>query len=269
MSAPGSLILPVPLAEAPAMTLPVRLPAVLEKSLMASVLIVGLALPGLAKSAGAWQFELTPYLWGATIGGDLAASDGTPISVPAPGDSSFFSLDNLEGAAFLAFEARRDQWRLLFDALYVDFADDVRTGPLLKVSERVTGYVFEAAAGYQLASAPAWEIIAGARYFQIENDLELQPGPRARTQKSWTDPFIGARFQHALTDRWRLRARADLGGFVSAELMQNYAFEIDYRIARQASVRLGYRYLATDFEKGPFLFDISVKGPTLGVAINF
>jgi hypothetical protein len=251
------------------MILPFGLTARIERPLLASVLIAGLAFPGPAAAAGAWQFELTPYLWAAAIGGDLAASDGTPISAPAPGDASFFSLDNLEGAAFLAFEARRDRWRLLFDALYVDFADDVRTGPLLTISERVTGYVLEAATGYQLESAPAWEIIAGARYFQIENDLQLQPGPRARTQKSWTDPFIGARFQHALADRWQLRARADLGGFVSAELMQNYAFEIDYQIAKQASVRLGYRYLATDFEKGPFLFDISVKGPTLGVAIDF
>jgi hypothetical protein len=251
------------------MTLPVRLPAILETAGLTSVLIAGLAFPGPAAAAGAWQFELTPYLWGATISGDLAASDGTPISAPAPGDASFFSLDNLEGAAFLAFEARRDRWRLLFDGVYIDFADDVRSGPLLTISERIQGFIFEAGGGYQLESAPQWEILAGARYFQIENDLDLQPGPRARSQESWTDPFVGARFTHALADNWQLSLRADIGGFVSADLMQNYVFNIDYRISERTKLRLGYRYLDTDFEKGRFEFDVSAKGPALGIAIGF
>ena len=113
-----------------------------------------------------------------------------PITAPATGDSSFFTLENLEGAAFLAFEAQRSQCRLMPDVVYVSFADDIRSGPLLTISEKIKGHVFEAAVGHQPAQRPEWELLAGARFFQIENDLDLAPGPRAKSEKTWTDPFI-------------------------------------------------------------------------------
>jgi hypothetical protein len=237
--------------------------------MLAMILAVSAVFAGPAASDSAWQFELTPYLWGATIGGDVAAADDTRISAPAPGDSSFFSLDNLQGAAFLAFEAKRDQWRLMLDGVYIDFADDVLSGPLVTISERIKGFIVDAAVGYRVASAPQWEILGGARYFQIENDLQLKPGPRARSEKSWTDPFVGARFTHPITENWQLNLRADIGGLVSADLMQNYSLNIDYRMSERIKLRIGYRYLDTDFEKGRFEFDVSAKGPLLGVTIGF
>jgi hypothetical protein len=158
----------------------------------------------------------------------------------------------------------------MLDGVYVSFADDVRSAPLLTISEKIKGYVFEAAVGYQLAQRPEWELLAGARYFQIENDLDSQPGPRAKSEKTWTDPLIGVRYTRPLSEKWQFRARADLGGFgVSADLMQNYVFEFDYRMSERARLRLGYRYLKADFDKDRFVFDASVKGPAIGVTIDF
>ena len=247
-----------------------RLSGHITRPALALALVAGWAFSSPIFASEEWQFELTPYLWGATIGGNVATGGGTPITAPAPGDSSFFTLENLEGAAFLAFEARRGQWRLMLDGVYVSFADDVRSGPLLTISEKITGYVFEAAVGYQLAQHPEWELLAGARYFQIENDLDLKPGPRAQSEKTWIDPFIGVRYTRPLSENWQFRARADLGGFgVSADLMQNYVFEVAYRMTDHARLRLGYRYLSADFEKDRFVFDASVKGPAIGVTFEF
>jgi hypothetical protein len=247
-----------------------RLSTSISRIAVTLALVAGWAFPSSTFAGEQWQFELTPYLWGATIGGNVATGGGTPISAPAPGDSSFFTLENLEGAAFLAFEAQRGQWRLMLDGVYVSFADDVRSGPLLTISEKIKGHVFEAAVGYQLAQRPEWELLAGARYFQIENDLDLEPGPRAKSEKTWTDPLIGVRYTRPLSENWQFRARADLGGFgVSADLMQNYVFEFDYRMSDRARLRLGYRYLKADFEKDRFVFDASVKGPAIGVTIDF
>ena len=238
--------------------------------------LAGLALlAGCAASAPAvanadWEFELTPYIWGATIGGSVAASDGTEISAPAPGDSSFFSLENLQGAAFIAFEARRGRWRLLADGMYVRYSDDVRTGPLVTVSEEITGYIFELAGGYRMGPDSPWELLGGARYFDVENDLDLKPGPEATSRKNWADPFIGVRFTQQLSESWQLRARADLGGFgVNADLMQNYVLEVDYRMTERARLRLGYRYLDADYDRNRFVFDVSIKGPAIGVSFDF
>lgn len=233
-------------------------------------LLAGFAAAAPAMADAEWEFELTPYIWGATIGGSVAASDGTTISAPAPGDSSFFSLDNLQGAAFVAFEAKRDRWRLLADGMYVNYAGNVRTGPLVTVSEEITGYIFELAGGYRLGPDSPWEILGGARYFDVENELDLKPGPEATTSKTWIDPFIGVRFTQPLSEDWRLRARADLGGFgVNADLMQNYVLEFDYQMTERARLRLGYRYLDADLEKDRFVFDVSIKGPAIGVTFDF
>lgn len=223
-----------------------------------------------ARADAAWEFELTPYLWGATIGGDVAASSGTDISAPAPGDSSFFSLENLQAAAFLALEAKRDQWRILADAAYVRYEGDVRNGPLITVSEDISGFIFELGGGYQLQPDSPWEVLGGVRYFDVQNKLDSEPGATAETRKTWADPYLGMRFTHALSDRWRLRARADIGGFgVSADLMQNYVLDVDYRLNDWANLRVGYRYLSTDFQRDRFGFDVSLKGPAIGLAIDW
>jgi hypothetical protein len=247
-----------------------RLSAQTTHHVLALTLAAGCAISSPALANGEWKFELTPYLWGATIGGSVATSDGTEISAPAPGDSSFFSLDNLQGAAFLAFEAKRGQWRLLADGMYVSYSGDVRQGPLVTVSEEITGYIFEFAGGYQIASDSPWEVLGGARYFDVENELDLKPGPKGTTQKTWVDPFVGVRLTHPLSENWQLRARADLGGFgINADLMQNYVLEVDYQMTERARLRLGYRYLDADFEKDRFVFDASIKGPAIGVTFDF
>jgi len=73
-----------------------------------------------------YEFELTPYLWAASISGTTAVSDdGSPPveSPPIDSDYSFFSLDNLDGVASATFTARKKQWAFLFDFLYVAYED--------------------------------------------------------------------------------------------------------------------------------------------------
>jgi hypothetical protein len=220
--------------------------------------------------ADEWRFEITPYLWGATIDGSLATGGGTPIEGPANSETSFFALDNLEGAAFLAFEARRERWRILLDSLYIDFANDVSDGRFLTISARVDGFMVEGAAAYQPAGHPRWEILGGARYFSIRNTLEVQPVGKSAERRDWTDPFVGARYTHEFSDNWRARARADIGGFgINADLMLNLAVEADYRIGSRTALRFGYRYLSADFEQDRFRFDVSFRGPAIGLSIGF
>jgi len=78
------------------------------------------------------QYEITPYLWAASINGSTAIS-GEP-ETPIDSDYSFFSLDNLSGVASATFTARGQQWGFLFDFLYVEFEDTIREGTPLQAT---------------------------------------------------------------------------------------------------------------------------------------
>ncbi len=51
-----------------------------------------------------WRFELTPYLWLASIEG---STGGEGVDVPIDSDYSFFSLDTLGGFSGAVLLARR------------------------------------------------------------------------------------------------------------------------------------------------------------------
>lgn len=223
-----------------------------------------------AAAAEGWTFVVTPYLWGAVIAGDLATGGGTPIDAPDVGDDSFFDLENLDGAAFLAFEARHDRWRLLVDALQIGYSDTVRNGALLNVAAELDGYMLEGAAALQLRQAPDWEVLAGLRYFSVRTALDVQPGPQASVTKDWADPFIGARYTRALSERWSTTARLDVGGFgVHADRMINGAITAHYSLGERTALHLGYRYLSADFEDDGYRFDVSFRGPAIGFSFTF
>ena len=101
-----------------------------------AVLAVALALgTGVATAstagapAGEWQYEFTPYLWGAAMKGDVQGGALPKISV----DASFSDITKvLDFGLMGAFEARKGQWGLVFDAIYMDLSTDgtaSRTGP--------------------------------------------------------------------------------------------------------------------------------------------
>jgi len=66
-----------------------------------------------AAAADRWQYGATLYLWGAGIGGETAA--GAEFNV------GFDTLiENLNMAFMGAFEARRAEWSLLADVIYLE-----------------------------------------------------------------------------------------------------------------------------------------------------
>jgi hypothetical protein len=68
------------------------------------------------------------------------------------------------------------------------------------------------------------DVIGGLRYTKLDVSGDIGAtlfgplGGGSRTvsrsgDKDWVDPYIGARIQHPLADRWMLDAYADVGGF--------------------------------------------------------
>jgi hypothetical protein len=94
----------------------------------------------------------------------------------------------------------------------------------------------------------------------------------------WTDPFIGARIQADLSDRWNLFAEADIGGFnMGSDLSVQGQAYLGYRthiFNQPALLRFGYRALYQDYEGGDILghsfkWNVTEHGPVAGISLVF
>jgi len=218
------------------------------------------------------QYEITPYLWAASINGNTAVSDdGSPPveSPPIDSDYNFFSLDNLDGVASATFTARGPQWGFLFDFLYVAYEDTFFEGSILQATPRLEGRIFELAGSYQPTSLNKLNVIAGLRRQDIDVALSfLNSTPQATVD--WIDPFIGVIYLPSLTDHWSLSLRGDIGGFgIESDSAINVEAMLSYQFGKTFSAKFGYRYLKVKFEDSSLVYDLSLDGLLFGLGIRF
>jgi hypothetical protein len=150
-----------------------------------------------------WHFEVTPYVWGSAIGGDVGAKGHTAdVSVP-------FSdiLEDLNGGLMGTVEARNGRLVLLFDGLGVWLEDDVDVGaktvsvpgfPLVNATigpshadVKLTEVIIDLKAGWRVLSLPTAallgetpadadtrrfdvDLFAGGRYWYLKTELDLK-----------------------------------------------------------------------------------------------
>ncbi|NCF16177.1 MAG: hypothetical protein GWP62_12755 [Gammaproteobacteria bacterium] len=211
-------------------------------------------------AADEWQFQLTPYIWLAGITGDMA-SDGVDLPPINPG-YSFFSLDNLDGVAFLSFAATKGQWSIQSDLVFVSFADTIPIGAV-DAAWDLDGGILELSAGYRPASWQHTKLIFGVRGVDLSVDAVLTPGPAGSSDVSFVDPIIGVSHQQVFDNKWGVYARGDIGSggsdvMVNAELAGTYQFTDTF------TLMFGYRYLGIEFEDSETLLDLAVYGYTIG-----
>jgi hypothetical protein len=165
-----------------------------------------------------WQFKITPYLWIATIKGNTD-SDGSDIDFDT--DYRFLTLDNLDGAFFIAASASKGRWTWQTDLVYLNFNDNIAIGPI-DTGIDLKGDIIELSAAYKLQSFEHAEILFGARRVSLELDISLTPGPQTSGGQTWLDPIVGLRYIRPLGERWQAIGRLDVGGFgISSDLTVN------------------------------------------------
>jgi hypothetical protein len=231
----------------------------------AAVLIGGALLaPAFGVSAQSqddgWRYSVTPYLWAATLTGDLGA-DGVEGSTDS--GYSFWTLDNLQGYGSAHFAANAERWGWFLDALFVEYGDDFHNA-LFDTTLGVSGRIYEAGGTYGLEAVPGLSVLAGVRVVDVEVEVGLNPGPDGTARDRWTDPFVGVEYRHPLGDHWYVDARADLGGFgVSSESEAQLIASAGYRFNEHLEAFGGYRYLKAEF-RDQVVFDVTVSGPGIG-----
>lgn len=272
--------------------------AVYRRRLLPAIagIVLVVALPGgaAAQSTGApadsWQFELTPYLWMAGMKGDVQSGSLPKTSLDV-GFSDIF--DALDFGMMGALEARKGCWGILVDAQYIKLSASgtaTRTGPGPLGASLTAGAdvemkqtIFSAAATYRLTDGPTQiDAIGGLRYMQLDVDADIGAslfgplgGSSSRSvsrsgSESWTDPYIGVRIQHPVSDRLTLMGYVDVGGFnVGSKSTVQALGGISYDFTKTISGKLGYRYLKVDYDNDGFLFDMTMEGAYLGLGLRF
>jgi len=271
-------------------------------SLMTLIAVSAPAYAGEPAPADKWTFSVRPYLWVPSIGGTLRY-DIPPGGGGGPNvDFSSNILQNLNFALLLSADARKGDWSVLTDVVYLDLESgdsnvksisfsgpggriDVSAGADLGTTVRLSGLEWELAGAYTVARSghSSMEVLAGFRYLGIEAKTDWQlsgsitgPGPGQSFAASgnvsdrvdlW-DGIVGIRGAVGLGGgKWGIPYYVDVGTGSSAFTWQGMA-GIEYRF-RRVDLQLVYRYLYYDMKGDQLFQNLSFSGPALGAKFRF
>jgi opacity protein-like surface antigen len=253
----------------------------------------GIALAVLAASpvraaeatADTWQFEITPYVFGAGLRGTTGVGQ-----VKADVDSSFSDImKHFDSGLMAAAEARKGPWAFAFDGVYFRLKDQgtrswqgpagigSATGEL---DATVAQLVYQLAVGYRVMDASTkLDVIGAGRYTRLDTDLDLVTtigpllpgGTRALSGSAdWWDPVIGVRVLLPFAEHWTFMGYADVGGFgVGSKITYQAIAGANWQFAESFTAKFGYRYMYQDYDKNNFLWDMAAHGAYLGLGISF
>lgn len=253
-------------------------------SLAAAGLVVALGPLGPAHAADDWRFAFTPYLWASGMKGEAEAGNLPRTRV----DMQFTDImETLDFGLMGQFEARKDRWGLMFDAIYMKLSDSAiasRTGPNGIVSldvnakAQIAQSVLAGAVAYRVLEVDtAVDVFGGLRYTNLDIDAKVDAGlfglsgqANRHGDKDWVDPYIGVRVQHPLAERWTLVGLADVGGFgVGADSTWQVSLGAIYEVSESTSATFGYRYYKVDYDEGDFLYNMESDGLYVGMTFHF
>lgn len=220
-------------------------------------------------------FNLTPYLWAASLDGTLGAGATDPGGSATADFGKLWDNMSLAGAMLNA-SWRRDRWTVFGDWTYARVESDSPTGASRLYSHaeaEVRGNVMQVFAGWD--SLPTGtghlDLFAGLRYYDIDVDLELQGATLADRQAGgsaqWFDAVAGLRYLQRFGGRWQVLAQADVGAGGSEpswEAVASLGYTFDW-----GTLVGGWRHLQSDYRDESLQFDAQLTGPFLGASFAF
>jgi opacity protein-like surface antigen len=227
-----------------------------------------------ADTTNNWSFDITPYLWVASVDADTSLSHS-----PSPTSSGVDHFDTRISAG--AMIAARAQYRSV--GILVDFAwlrlntEATDPGPAYSDSELKSDFIHSTLAlTYSLPLQGKFhaDVLAGARLWHVSEKLELEsgtsPGFETSEDKTWVDPVFGADLRYDLGKRWQATVKGTVGGFgVSSDLAWEVFAGVSYRITDWCSAIAGYRYLHEEYDRSGFSLNADFQGFLLGVGFHF
>jgi hypothetical protein len=223
-------------------------------------------------STDKWEFQFVPYLWFASLKGQVGIGDRV-----ADVDADFGDIfDRLNFGFMAAFEARKNKLGLFTDLLYLKVSAENATPGTLFSSVKLTQKVFmlEEAVAYRLLekNGSSVDAMAGIRFWHLNTRLLFTPGispeVEADRSKNWVDGLGGLRGRAYVSKSIFVFGRGDVGGGGS-DLTYQLLGGAGLTWRERFSFLLAYRYLHVNYDRDNFLFDVGIKGPAIGFGIKF
>lgn len=226
---------------------------------------------------GGWRIDVTSYGWMSGFRGTTATLPPLPAVHVDLGFGDI--LSKLDGAVMGIVYARKDRMILWGDLMYSKlsveqtFVTSVSTS--LKLSSSTL--IASGGVGWTLVDDRTWslDLLAGARFYDVVTDATLSiPGigvtRSGRTDETWVDPMIGARFGARLSERWYLTSWAFVGGFDAGSRSSWDLFGgLGYDVSDRYTLLVGYRGLGVDYARGGYVYDVVQQGPIVGLKVRF
>lgn len=234
-----------------------------------------------------WKLLVSPYMWGASLKGDLAIAGQRPsVNVP------FSELANDASSVFMGnIELTNSRYGFYLDAVSVDTDSSDRVYGQ-KISYKIDQTTIAAGGFYRAISHELGgntlfgeprrltvDPSIGARWTKLKAEVKTKSfGIHMAKKAEWTDPFIGLRLTADLTNQWNLLATTQISGFESNnKKTQAHELYLGYRtylFSQPTILRVGYRslnqrYTSKDFTGHQFKYDIRQAGPLVGLTMRF
>jgi hypothetical protein len=246
-----------------------------------AILSLSMARPGSAQEAekrlaDEWSFAAAPYVWFASLDGDLAVFPALPaVEV----DASFREIfKNLDPSLMFGGEIRNGRFGLLADIVYVHLtADGPTPGPLFSgVEADVKNFIGTFEGAYRVVDTESvdLDVLGGIRVWSVTSELSFSPGilaaRTAENTESWVDPMVGVRARVDVGSGFFLNAWGNVGGFgVVSDIDWDIFGGVGYEWNDWLSSFVGYRHLEIDYDDAGFLYDVVETGPVIGAILRF
>jgi len=240
---------------------------------------------------GAWHFIVAPYVWLPVIDGTLRFN--TPPGASGSPETSTESniLEHLNFALMIAGEARKGNWAVITDFIYLDLGEaDGAVNSIsgsgstvipvnLNTNTGLTGVLWQLGGSYTVAGGQAatLDVLAGFRFmwvdaslnWQIANGMGLLPPTGSFSEdEKLLDGIIGVRGKVNLGGgNWFVPYYVDIGTG-SSELTWQGNGGFGYSFG-WGDVLLTYRYLFYNQNADKLFQNVSFSGPLIGAAIRF
>lgn len=226
-----------------------------------------------AEEATRSQVIVTGYLFGSALEGRASSTPGLP---PAEIDLSFSDvIEDLDFGLMTAVEVRRGPWGFVGDLMYSNVSPSATvptpiplTGTLDQKSLTLQGNVM-----YRVRAGDGIDVDLGAglRYWNIKNVGTLDPGPVGFSHReTWIDALLVARMTARMDGPWSVTIAGDVGGSGSgSDLTWQLLGTVNYQKNDKFIYRAGYRVLSVDYSQDGFVYDLTMRGPVIGVSVRF
>ncbi len=216
-----------------------------------------------------WEISVAPYFFLASLNGTVGV-----IGQRAEVSATFRDLfRNLDFAAMGQIEARKGNWSILGDVMYVSLSGKrVTPSPFFgDIDVEVKETILEPAIAYRALKSErgSIDLLGGVRIWHVNTHITFQPRilplVDVEDSKNWADPIVGAAGVANLSPRVFVLGRFDAGGFgVGSDFTGRVFGGAGFKVKPRVALIGGYRYLRVDYVNEGFIFKTTMSGIVLG-----